>query len=110
MLINQEASKSPENHYEAESKFNNNELYKTGSKKKHNFRKKMSSEELQLQYEYELKLNPALEVLNEQEIKEAIENGTIDQAVEEAEEIEEIVNELEELKREKRQKGFRGRN
>ncbi|KAH8739450.1 hypothetical protein FG386_000422 [Cryptosporidium ryanae] len=88
----------------------NKDLSSKEFKKKSNLRRKLSEEELQLQYEYELAVNPSLEILDEEEIKEAIENGTIDQTVEEAEEIEEIIKELEETKREKKQKGFRGKN
>ncbi|KAK6588088.1 hypothetical protein RS030_7960 [Cryptosporidium xiaoi] len=111
MLVNSGKSESSEKNYEEKvnfaQKYNRNKV--KDLKKKSNLRRKMSEQELQLQYEYELTLNPSLEVLDEQEIKDAIENGTIDQAVEEAEEIEEIISELEMLKREKRQKGFRGR-
>ncbi|CAD98688.1 hypothetical protein [Cryptosporidium hominis TU502] len=69
----------------------------------------MTEEELQSEYEYELATNPVLENLDEEGIKQAIQEGRIEEAVQEAEEIEEILEELEEIRREKQQKAFRGR-
>ncbi|KAL5368016.1 hypothetical protein CPHLJ_6g1435 [Cryptosporidium parvum] len=77
--------------------------------KKSNLRRKMTEEELQSEYEYELATNPVLENLDEEGIKQAIQEGRIEEAVQEAEEIEEILEELEEIRREKQQKAFRGR-
>ncbi|KAH8584465.1 uncharacterized protein ELE39_002559 [Cryptosporidium sp. chipmunk genotype I] len=77
--------------------------------KKSNLRRKMSEEELQNEYEYELATNPVLENLDEEGIKQAIQEGRIEEAVQEAEEIEEILEELEEIRREKQQRAFRGR-
>ncbi|KAJ1609500.1 hypothetical protein OIY81_271 [Cryptosporidium canis] len=74
---------------------------KNHSKKKSNLRKKMSEDELQSEYEYELAANPALENLDEMEIKQAIKEGTIEDAIQEAEEIEEILEELQEIRNEK---------
>ncbi|OII73038.1 uncharacterized protein cubi_02269 [Cryptosporidium ubiquitum] len=82
---------------------------RSGTAKKTNLRRKMSEEELQNEYEYELLANPVLENLDEEGIKQAIEEGRIEEAVQEAEEIEEILEELEEIRREKQQRFFRGR-
>ncbi|KAF7457783.1 putative integral membrane protein [Cryptosporidium felis] len=76
--------------------------------KRGNLRRKMTQEEINSEYELELQANPVLKNLGEDEIKEAIENGTIEEAVQEAEEIEEILEEIEENRREKN-RGFRGR-
>ncbi|KAJ1609916.1 hypothetical protein OJ253_1397 [Cryptosporidium canis] len=92
---------------QALNKQSNRFASKNPSKKKSNLRKKMSEFELQSEYEYELAANPALENLDEMEIKQAIEDGTIEDVIQEAEEIEEILEELQEIRNEKQ--AFRGR-